>query len=136
MDKKWEYVINLCAHDYPLKTNFEIVRQLKTLNRHNSVESIPITDSKRIRIANRWLVDDIHHVQMLGPKEPSTFSSNFFAGSAYYIFTKEAIQFILADQKVQAFFEWSKVKVLKGFGRYEVLYQTFRRETAAYMFNT
>ena len=29
MDKKWEYVINLCAHDYPLKTNFEIVRQLK-----------------------------------------------------------------------------------------------------------
>ena len=28
-DKPYKYVMNLCAHDFPLKTNFEIVRSLK-----------------------------------------------------------------------------------------------------------
>ena len=27
--KLYKYVINLCAHDYPLKTNFQMVRSLK-----------------------------------------------------------------------------------------------------------
>ena len=27
--KPYKYVINLCAHDYPLKSNFQIVRSLK-----------------------------------------------------------------------------------------------------------
>ena len=35
----WKYIINLCAHDYPLKTNLEMVRQLKLLNGRNSIES-------------------------------------------------------------------------------------------------
>ena len=28
-EKPYKYVMNLCAHDFPLKTNFEIVRSLK-----------------------------------------------------------------------------------------------------------
>ena len=34
----WKYLINLCGMDFPLKTNLEIVRQLKAYNEHNCIE--------------------------------------------------------------------------------------------------
>ena len=36
----WNYVINLCAQDFPLKTNLEIVHQLKAFQGHNDIPGI------------------------------------------------------------------------------------------------
>ena len=39
---KWKYFINLSGEEFPLKTNYEIIKVLKILNGSNDVEGIPI----------------------------------------------------------------------------------------------
>ena len=53
LEKDWQYVINLCAHDFPLKTNGDIVRHLKVLNGQNSIETVRFTAGKRSRVEQR-----------------------------------------------------------------------------------
>ena len=40
--------------------------------------------------------------------------NRMFAGSAYFIFSKEAVDFILEDEKVKTLFEWSKDTLTPG----------------------
>lgn len=37
---QWKYVINLCGQDFPLKSNFELVSELKKLNGANMLETV------------------------------------------------------------------------------------------------
>ncbi|CAJ1070115.1 beta-1%2C3-galactosyl-O-glycosyl-glycoprotein beta-1,6-N-acetylglucosaminyltransferase 4-like [Xyrichtys novacula] len=37
---KWKYIINLCGQDFPLRTNIELVSELKKLNGTNMLETI------------------------------------------------------------------------------------------------
>ena len=53
---KWKYFINLCGQDFPLKTNLEIVRMLRSLRGDNSLESIKMPN------AHRWRVTKVHEV--------------------------------------------------------------------------
>lgn len=47
---KWKYFINVCGQDFPLKTNLEIVRMLKSLWGSNSMESEVMPGRKRRRV--------------------------------------------------------------------------------------
>ena len=89
----------------------------KTLNGHNSIESVEFSEGKRSRIDFKWLVVPVEggedFVDVVARKKPSTFPSKLFSGSNYYIFTKDAIQFILEDQTIKKFFDWSKGKAFK-----------------------
>lgn len=49
MSTKWKYFINLCGQDFPLKTNLEIVRTLRSLRGGNSLESEKMPDQKKWR---------------------------------------------------------------------------------------
>lgn len=53
---KWKYFINLCGQDFPLKTNLEIVRMLRSLRGGNSLESVKMPD------AHRWRVSKVHEI--------------------------------------------------------------------------
>ncbi len=48
---KWTYFINLCGQDFPLKTNLEIVRQLKAYTLLNCIDSNLVNGS---RFENRF----------------------------------------------------------------------------------
>jgi len=69
-NRTWNYVINLCAHDYPLKTNLQIVRQLQALNGLNSMESTPFTDVKKVRVEKKLESVSKRRVRFIGQKDP------------------------------------------------------------------
>ncbi|KAK1892551.1 Beta-13-galactosyl-O-glycosyl-glycoprotein beta-16-N-acetylglucosaminyltransferase 4 [Dissostichus eleginoides] len=46
---KWKYVINLCGQDFPLKSNYELVMELKQLNGSNMLESSRPSELKKQR---------------------------------------------------------------------------------------
>lgn len=53
---KWKYFINLCGQDFPLKTNLEIVRMLRSLNGGNSLES------EKLPAEKMWRVTNVHQI--------------------------------------------------------------------------
>ena len=78
-----------------------MVRALKNLKGKNSVESVPFTVKKSLRYIAKWLVVSDQPVE-LGRQDPCPFwmdpdQNRMFSGSAYFIFTKKAIQAILTD---------------------------------------
>ncbi|XP_072016186.1 beta-1,3-galactosyl-O-glycosyl-glycoprotein beta-1,6-N-acetylglucosaminyltransferase 4-like [Amphiura filiformis] len=50
----WKYFINLCGQDFPLKTNFEIVQQLKAYNGHNCISGYPVEKGSRYEIRYQY----------------------------------------------------------------------------------
>ena len=55
---KWKYFINLCGQDFPLKTNLEIVRMLRSLKGRNSLESERMPEGKKWRVTNAHQIVD------------------------------------------------------------------------------
>ena len=55
---KWKYFINLCGQDFPLKTNLEIVRTLRSLNGGNSLESEKMPEGKMWRVRKAYKIID------------------------------------------------------------------------------
>jgi len=128
----YKYVFNLCGQDYPLKTNLDIIRDLKGLYGKNEVESVDIekvgklgrvlkgydltlSDSKDSSsdrdkhsdtLTRNYNKDkkpsNLNYAPSLGPE------TGLFAGSAYFCFKKAAVKFMLTDQKVLEFFDWMK----------------------------
>lgn len=49
---EWKYFINLCGQDFPLKTNLEMVRVLRSLKGANSMESENMPEGKKWRVSN------------------------------------------------------------------------------------
>ena len=45
----WKYVINLCGQDFPLKTNLDIVRLLKSFHGYNNMETVAASEFKKQR---------------------------------------------------------------------------------------
>ncbi len=62
---KWKYFINLCGQDFPLKTNLEIVRMLRSLRGGNSLESEKMPGHKKWRFENaHQIVDGVIQVTL------------------------------------------------------------------------
>ena len=82
----------------------------------NSIESVPFSEGKKTRITNKWSVLPQKSPITLSKKElmPEFPMELMFAGSAYFIFSKAAIDFILKDEIVKKFFEWSKDTLTPG----------------------
>uniref|UniRef100_A0A8C5DBK7 Glucosaminyl (N-acetyl) transferase family member 7 n=1 Tax=Gouania willdenowi TaxID=441366 RepID=A0A8C5DBK7_GOUWI len=57
---KWKYFINLCGQDFPLKTNLEIVRMLRSFKGENSLESEKMSEGKKERVNNVFKIVDGH----------------------------------------------------------------------------
>ena len=45
----WKYVLNLCGQDFPLKTNLDIVRILKSFHGYNNMETFTVPEHKKKR---------------------------------------------------------------------------------------
>nr|XP_039271851.1 beta-1,3-galactosyl-O-glycosyl-glycoprotein beta-1,6-N-acetylglucosaminyltransferase-like [Styela clava] len=116
LNHPWKYVINTCGQDYPTKTNLEIVHALKNLNGSNSVESVTLEQGKGK--SKRFEYSYIHPKQFEHThdnaistrikKQPPPDDIEIFTGSNYYIYKREAVEFIVHDKNIRQFFEWSK----------------------------
>lgn len=105
---KWKYFINLCGQDFPLKTNLEIVRMLRSLRGGNSMESEKMPAGKKWRVTNSHKIVN-GQIQGAGKKkDPPPFNLPIMSGNAYIVVNRGYIRSVLKDNRMLALIEWAK----------------------------
>lgn len=108
MSANWKYLINLCGLDFPIKTNLEIVRKLKSFMGENNLETEKMPSNKE----ERWKK---HHVVINGKltntgtvKGHPPLKTPLFSGSAYFVVSREYVRYVLENENIQKFMEWAQ----------------------------
>ncbi|KAM4809044.1 beta-1,3-galactosyl-O-glycosyl-glycoprotein beta-1,6-N-acetylglucosaminyltransferase 4-like [Rhinophrynus dorsalis] len=110
---QWKYVINLCGQDMPLKSNFELVTELKKLNGGNMLETSRPTDLKKQRYTYHHEIQNVPSfmampVKTSVTKDPPPGNIQIYVGSAYFILSRQFINFIFDSTLVRDFLSWSE----------------------------
>ncbi|KAL4239490.1 Beta-1 [Mactra antiquata] len=113
MEQKWDYFINLPSQQFPLKTNAEIAKILKIYNGANDIEGI--TGNRRL--AHRFTFRHIYKEEpmkntKLRPfklnqkKEDPPFNITVVKGSAYGIFSRDFVNFVINSYQARTILDW------------------------------
>ena len=111
---RWKYVINLCGQDFPLKSNVELVSELKKLNGSNMLETSRPTELKRQRFAFRHELKDVGSEYQKVPvrteerKAPPPHGIEMFVGNAYFVLSRPFIAHLDSSAAVRDFLAWSE----------------------------
>lgn len=110
---QWDYVINLCGQDFPIKTNKEIIHYIRSKwSDKNITPGI-------IQQGNMKSKTGPSHPEF-SPEGNSYVSPNkifkadpphnltIYFGSAYYVLTRKFVQFVLTDIRAKDMLQWSK----------------------------
>ncbi|XP_078252753.1 beta-1,3-galactosyl-O-glycosyl-glycoprotein beta-1,6-N-acetylglucosaminyltransferase 4 [Rhinoraja longicauda] len=111
---RWKYVINLCGQDLPLRSNVELVSELKKLKWSNMLESVKPSAVKAQRFMFR-------HTSQTSPagnkdtliktdvkKEPAPHGIEMFTGSAYFVLNHDFARYIDNSTVAKDFLAWSE----------------------------
>lgn len=110
----WKYVINLCGQDFPLRSNFELVSELKKLKGRNMLETAKPSSTKKERFTYRYELQKKSYEYMKMPvktavsKDPPPHNIEVFVGSAYFVLCRTFVKYVLESPLVEDFFQWSK----------------------------
>ncbi|XP_069079889.1 beta-1,3-galactosyl-O-glycosyl-glycoprotein beta-1,6-N-acetylglucosaminyltransferase 4 isoform X1 [Pleurodeles waltl] len=108
---QWKYAINLCGQDLPLRSNFELVAELKKLNGANMLETVKPSSVKKERFNFRHEVKndyDYMPSKVNVSKDPPPHNIEMFVGSAYFVLSRLFIDYVLESSVAKYFFAWSK----------------------------
>lgn len=111
---KWKYVINLCGQDFPLRSNIELVSELKRLNGSNMLETSRPSQTKMERFTfHHELRDASFEYQKLPvrteqKKTPPPHGIEMFTGNAYFVLSRNFIEFMDYSDVVKEFLAWSE----------------------------
>ncbi|XP_066282387.1 N-acetyllactosaminide beta-1,6-N-acetylglucosaminyl-transferase-like [Branchiostoma lanceolatum] len=111
---KWRYVINLAGQDFPLKTQNEIVAQLKVLCGQNDIPGVQSSSS--IHSDRTGFVHEVVStndgemsvVKTEKRKSPPPHNVTIYTGIAYYIASREFMSWVLKDKVARNLLEWSQ----------------------------
>ncbi|GCC25010.1 hypothetical protein chiPu_0003414, partial [Chiloscyllium punctatum] len=110
---QWKYVINLCGQDLPLRSNFELVSDLKKLNGANMLESMKPSDTKKERFLYHYKLSDNSNedgqvlIKTDVEKEPAPHNIEVFTGSAYFVLSYDFAKYITSSVVAKDFLAWS-----------------------------
>ncbi|XP_077004570.1 beta-1,3-galactosyl-O-glycosyl-glycoprotein beta-1,6-N-acetylglucosaminyltransferase [Tamandua tetradactyla] len=104
----WKYLINLCGMDFPIKTNLEIVRKLKSLMGENNLETEKMPSNKENRWKKHYEVIDGKLTNTGTDKVRPPLETPIFSGSAYFVVSRQYVGYVLENEKIQKFIEWAK----------------------------
>ncbi|XP_051807021.1 beta-1,3-galactosyl-O-glycosyl-glycoprotein beta-1,6-N-acetylglucosaminyltransferase-like [Acanthochromis polyacanthus] len=105
---EWKYFINVCGQDFPLKTNLEMVRMLRSLKGRNSMMSEPLPAGLKRRVTYVHQVVNGEVQETRQQKEPPPFNLPIFYGSAYIVVCRGYIRSVLEDDRILKLIEWGK----------------------------
>ncbi|XP_067857773.1 N-acetyllactosaminide beta-1,6-N-acetylglucosaminyl-transferase-like [Heptranchias perlo] len=111
---RWRYAINLCGQDYPLKTNRELVRLLKTQWKDKNITpGIPQPDHVKQRTSHvhREYISPTESYVIKTPARKSEtvpHGLKLYFGSAYYALTRGFVDFVLRDKRAKDLLQWSR----------------------------
>ncbi|KAG7320926.1 hypothetical protein KOW79_015341 [Hemibagrus wyckioides] len=110
---RWRYAINLCGQDFPLRSNAELVSELKALKGMSMLETIRPSAYKQQRFTNRFKLKDAQSQYLAFPvktsekKQPPPHDIEIFVGSAYFVLSREFVNFVHWSPQVKDFLAWS-----------------------------
>ncbi|XP_010862385.3 beta-1,3-galactosyl-O-glycosyl-glycoprotein beta-1,6-N-acetylglucosaminyltransferase 4 [Esox lucius] len=110
---KWRYVINLCGQDFPLRSNIELVADLKKLRGGNMMETSLPSIYKKERFSFRHELQNASFeyqqlpVKTLKAKEPPPHGIQMFIGSAYFVLSREFVTYVATSTLARDFLAWS-----------------------------
>ncbi|XP_071131554.1 beta-1,3-galactosyl-O-glycosyl-glycoprotein beta-1,6-N-acetylglucosaminyltransferase-like [Mytilus edulis] len=90
--KKWKYFINLTGQEFPLRTNLELVRILKTYNGANNIEG-----TVKRALTGRW-----------NGLPPPPHSIRPIHGSVHIVANRRFVEYILFNKVASDLFNWTK----------------------------
>jgi hypothetical protein len=108
----WKYLINLASTEYPLKTNYEIVKILKLYNGANDIEVSGKINVDRFKYIyenywnNKTNQTDIHLYNDIKNNPPHNFTIR--KGSAYGSFSYEFVKWIVTNQYSKDLLKWKQ----------------------------
>jgi len=108
--RNWKYLINTAGLAFPLRTVEETVKILRAYNGANDVEGIFGRRVHRGRFENEWVeLTDKKTIRKTGrtnPKPPHNI--DIVRGSAYAVFSRHFVEFIMRDKRARDLLEWSR----------------------------
>ncbi|XP_033502123.1 beta-1,3-galactosyl-O-glycosyl-glycoprotein beta-1,6-N-acetylglucosaminyltransferase 4-like [Epinephelus lanceolatus] len=110
---KWKYVINLCGQDFPLRSNIELVSELKKLNGANMLETSRPSEQKKQRFKFHYELKDAsfeYHklpVKTEQLKTPPPHGIEVFSGNAYFVLSRDFVVHMNSSVVVKDFLAWS-----------------------------
>lgn len=113
-DVKWKYVINLCGQDLPLRTNVELVAELRNLDGYSMLETSRPTAVKEERFTFHHVLKDANYEYQKVPvktaqrKTPPPHGIVMFTGNAYFILSREFIAHVHSSDVAKDFLAWSE----------------------------
>ncbi|XP_040053371.2 beta-1,3-galactosyl-O-glycosyl-glycoprotein beta-1,6-N-acetylglucosaminyltransferase 4 isoform X1 [Gasterosteus aculeatus] len=111
---KWKYVINLCGQDFPLRSNIELVSELRRLNGANMLETSRPTTLKMQRFILHHELRDANFEYKKMPvktdqrKIPPPHGIKVFSGNAYFILSRDFVAHLDSSAAVKDFLAWSE----------------------------
>ncbi|XP_045922123.1 beta-1,3-galactosyl-O-glycosyl-glycoprotein beta-1,6-N-acetylglucosaminyltransferase 4-like [Micropterus dolomieu] len=111
---KWKYVINLCGQDFPLRSNIELVSELKKLKGDNMLETSRPSQSKKQRFSFHYELRDANFEYQKLPvrteqiKTPPPHSIEMFSGNAYFVLSRDFVRHMNSSVVVKDFLAWSE----------------------------
>lgn len=108
MSANWKYLINLCGMDFPIKTNLEIVRKLKSLMGENNLETEKMPSNKIERWKKHYTVVNGKLTNTGTDKMHPPLETPLFSGSAYFVVSRSYVEYVLENERIQKFMEWAK----------------------------
>ncbi|XP_075997047.1 putative beta-1,3-galactosyl-O-glycosyl-glycoprotein beta-1,6-N-acetylglucosaminyltransferase 7 [Genypterus blacodes] len=108
---RWKKVVNMCGQDFPVNSNLELVRYMKSkLWRNRNMTpgtKQPPTMRHRTELQHREFKGS--HVAKTGRKKgPPPHHLQMYFGTAYYALTRDFVDFVLKSQIASDLLEWSK----------------------------
>ena len=103
---KWKYYINLTGQEFMLRTNIELVMYLRLMNNTNDIESYKVPRNMVHRFKQRAVLLANKVIVSKKLKPPFEKKIEFRKGSAYGMFTREFIIFVLNHPVVKEFVVW------------------------------
>ncbi|KAL7836721.1 hypothetical protein AOLI_G00280050 [Acnodon oligacanthus] len=110
---KWKYAINLCGQDFPLRSNYELVEELKKLEGANMLESSRPTELKKQRFIFQHELKEVPYeyqklpIRTTHAKRPPPHGIEMFIGSAYFVLSRDFVLYVQTSQVAKDFLEWS-----------------------------
>ncbi|XP_036041889.1 beta-1,3-galactosyl-O-glycosyl-glycoprotein beta-1,6-N-acetylglucosaminyltransferase 7-like [Onychomys torridus] len=110
---EWQYVMNLCGQEFPIKTNKEIIHYIRTKWKGKNITPMMIQPpNTRPKTGQRPPEPNPEENTYISPnirfKQKPPHNLTVYSGSAYYALTRKFVGFILTDPRAKDMLQWSK----------------------------
>ncbi|ESO12380.1 hypothetical protein HELRODRAFT_141556, partial [Helobdella robusta] len=108
---KYKYFINLTGQEFPLRTNFELVKILKIFNGSNDITGSQLKSRVNYVWKHRWSKTYQQTVlyKTQQKKKPYEFLNlTFYKGETHGLFASKMTEFIIESKEGKTFFDWCK----------------------------